>query len=917
MAWSLRPFASGLAQRIFGLFLVATLIPVGLFALIASDQVSNTLTARSYAALADSSRTFGQSVYLRLRTAEDFLLRQNAPLDDRRADGGFREVWVFDRLAEGDRVPETIRPHLTSQRTVGRTRVVVTQRRVFLLTPVDSNGLQRVGELRPEYLWGTTQALPYATDYCVSQAGNTLWCSWSDRPELGAIGEVAFADEMRWVQAGETWLGSRWDLFLSSGFEAEIWQVVAIQPAAVALESLNAFRRTFPYIFVLSLLAAAILASIQIRRTMNPLDVLMAGIRRFSERRFDHRIEVNDRGEFAMLAGAMNDMAGNLDAQFDALALLAEVDRKILDAEGIEWVLEEMLQKFRTLVGAQFAGVLLLDKNSEFSASLYSASAGNAPATNIRRLDISLGDYRWFNEHEHAAVVKTAEVAPALRGDMVQYGDCARVYSLRLGGKLAGSLCLVWQAAAEADSMISSVARDFADRLTVALAAVEREAELYRRGHFDPLTSLPNRELLNDRLGQALVQAKDRREHGDTSGVAVIFIDLDRFKDINDSMGHGAGDALLCEAGRRLQTVVSEAATVSRLGGDEFVIVLPRYDSQEELDGVSRAVLGVLAQPFEVEGVTTYISASLGVARSPEDGVTAGELLRKADTAMYEAKESGRGTGRFFSAAMEVEVQYRANLQRELHRALQEEEFHLEYQPQLRLKDGSLAGVETLVRWQHPNRGLVAPSEFVSLAEDVGLIQALDDWVLRSAVEQTRRWLDDGFLLDCVAINVSAQHFNKGFAAQVEELLQATGVPPEIIGFEITESAFAKDVGEVAAAMVDLRALGVGIAIDDFGTGYASMSYIQDLEFDAIKIDQSFVRSLPSDRQAVAIAHAIVAMGRSLDKVVVAEGVETEAQRRCLQEMGCTVGQGYLFAKPLRPDDLLTWKRDYFARKVS
>lgn len=915
MGLTIRPFASGVAGRIFGLFLVATLIPVVVFGLLALRQVDTALTERSFAALGESARSYGQSLYQRLRVAQQYLAAQAEDSTFEPAElssAGLSEVWVFEAgetTAASAVVPTPIRAALSTEILPQRPRLVVSDQQVAMLVAIGDHRTVLVGLLDPGYLFGEPELFPYATDYCVWQGQGLLYCSHdiSDGISADVVGTPG-SSVFRWQDSAEVaWLAASWDLFVGSGFDAGVWRILAKQPAAVALASLNSFRATFPYVLLLSLIGATILASFQIRRTMRPLDSLMAGVERFSQREFEHRIELEAHGEFSALAGAMNGMAGRLDSQFDAMDLLAEVDRKILDADGIERVLEETLQRFRALAEADFAGVLLLDKDAEFSAQLYSAMGASDSESSVDRVELSLRDYRWFNEHPDTVAIAAKDTVPVLQARWAEQYRYAQVFALRLAGDLAGSLVLGWEGSPAQETLSSGVSRDFADRLTVALAAGLREAELHRRAHFDPLTGLPNRELLHDRLSQAVAQARDRLDEGADAGVGVMFIDLDRFKDVNDSMGHGAGDALLCEAGRRLQEMVSESATVSRIGGDEFVIVLPRYSDLDALRETARTVLQVLAEPFEVEGVRTYISASLGVARFPEDGDTVSELMRKADTAMYEAKAAGRGDGKLFSANMDVEVQHRANLQQELHRALENDEFYLVYQPQVRLQDQSLGAAEALLRWNHPSRGPLSPAEFIAVAEDVGLVAQLDDMVMKQAFAQTKAWLDAGIAMDYIAVNVSAVHFSGDFATQVEQRLKSSGLPPEMLEIELTESVFAKDLSEVSKIMAQLRQMGIKIAIDDFGTGYSSMSYIQDLVFDALKIDQSFVRKLPADRKSAAIAHAIIAMGRTLGKTVVAEGIETRTQLDCLTAMGCTIGQGYLFSKPLIADEFLNW----------
>jgi diguanylate cyclase (GGDEF)-like protein/PAS domain S-box-containing protein len=433
----------------------------------------------------------------------------------------------------------------------------------------------------------------------------------------------------------------------------------------------------------------------------------------------------------------------------------------------------------------------------------------------------------------------------------------------------------------------------------VAMNITERkiaEQRVAHMAHHDALTGLPNRVLLRDRIQQAIAQA-----HRNGAQLAVLFLDLDRFKTINDSLGHQLGDRLLQSVASRILVCVREGDTVSRVGGDEFVIVIPGIGSSSDASSVAGKILEVLASAFHLHGNDLHVAASIGISLYPADGSDAETLMRNADTAMYHAKDSGRANFQFFTQHMNVAAQQRLNLENSLRRAIEAREFELHYQPLFNLRDRSVTGFEALLRW-HPSGGngsLVPPSEFISVAEDSGLIVPIGEWVMREALRHAKSWQTPERPLS-ISINVSATQLSRNvFVERLRRLVNEFGIDPRLIELEVTERVIIEGAGDAREALDELAELGVSIAIDDFGTGYSGLAYLKRLPIDTVKIDQSFVRDLTIDPDDAAIVTAIVAMSRSLDVGVVAEGIETEEQYEELKRLGCQRGQGYLLAKPM------------------
>ena len=417
----------------------------------------------------------------------------------------------------------------------------------------------------------------------------------------------------------------------------------------------------------------------------------------------------------------------------------------------------------------------------------------------------------------------------------------------------------------------------------------EAEARVAHMAHHDALTGLPNRVMMRIRMEEALTRL---RRSG--KSVATLCIDLDNFKSVNDTLGHPCGDHLLQCVAQRLRSALRAEDTAVRLGGDEFAVVQTDVQDPAEVSALARRILEDLSEPYDIMGHQVLIGASIGIAMAPGDGIDADKLLKSADLALYRAKADGKGAFRFFESEMDARVQARRHLEMELRGAMLAHKLDVNYQPLVNLKTGQISGFEALVRWPHPERGFVPPSEFIPVAEETGLISTLGAYVLRRACTDAVKWPPHVKL----AVNLSALQFRTGnLFALVKQTLEETGLSPKRLELEITESLLLDKVDQVMATLHALRALGIHISMEDFGTGYSSLSYLRKFPFDKIKIDQSFVRNLADNADSQAIVRAILSLGSSLGITITAEGVETEAELDCLKTEGCNEGQGYLFSK--------------------
>ena len=627
---------------------------------------------------------------------------------------------------------------------------------------------------------------------------------------------------------------------------------------------------------------------------------------RIADGDFSSRVNIDSRDEFEALADSFNEMTRRLRSQFDILSTMAEIDRHILSSLNADDIIETALSRLPSILFCDLISIAKIDPETYHVSDIHTRRTGQDTEIKTGPIKLNMQDVLDLLALQNDVIETSTD--GKLSAYLQIFGDMDSwrflIIPIVVNGTLSSMICLGYQAPNPIPPESRSAARNFGDRIAVALSNAAWEEKLYQQAHYDSLTGLPNRLVLNDRLAQELARAKR-----DGTQLAVFFIDLDRFKTVNDSLGHTAGDELLTLVSRIFVNCVRETDLVVRIGGDEFVIVITdlhnHHNPMSLVSSIAEKILASLNQTLVVAGHPMTFSASLGIAVFPSDADNAQDLLKNADAAMYHAKDEGRANFRFYSPELNAAALENIKLEQELRGAIAREELRVYYQPKVDL-NRRIVGAEALVRWQHAEMGIISPAKFIPLAEQTGLIVEIGQWVL----EQTCLWVkachDRGLGPVRVSVNLSGIEFKRPeLVDKVAEILSKTGVNPHFIELELTESVAIGDPKTCIERMHDLKSLGLSLSMDDFGTGFSSLSYLKELPLDVLKIDQSFVRHLESEESSRAIVKSILALANGLGMETVAEGIENDAQFEFLEQHQCHLFQGFLFSRPIPAEDFL------------
>ncbi len=869
---------SRFGRRLFVMFCIAALLPTAIVFWMTYRTATEDAREARHAFLREGGKNYALGVYERLQLADRALALADpdavAAGDDVHLDVFFSEVSVsaLPRDASG----------LPAANAMDRLRVPEAAPGTPVLLRAAGDRLL-AGTLDPAFLWGDPTEMSQAMRICMYAGRIRLFCG-------GHPG----------TEAGERLVVADWDLFLRAGFGAAGWTAFAVSGPG---HSLAHYRGVLVPAAVAVLLLAVLLSSLQIRRVLGPLADLLRRIQRF-EGEGAHLDRRAGEDEFDLLSRSFGRMQVRIGRQMDTLRMLSDIDRLIVQGAPLQALMDQVAGGIRALAGCRSVYLVAIDGHE---TALFALGHEGTATQRILCLDGRVGvpvaaEGRWH---------PVARLEPGCVREICERDGVGQVFVLDTAGH-PGRVQVVLGFDAVPDGIEGPIsqATKLAEAVPVALAVEEGRRQLVFQARHDPLTLLPNRLATLEAVDAAIARAG--REG---AGFAVAFLDLDRFKSINDGLGHASGDALLVAVGMRIRDCLSPGDLVGRFGGDEFCVLLADAATPDRAERAMQRIVDGLSLPVQAGGREFVQRFSAGIAFYPAHGADASSLIRNADVAMYHGKRAGGRALRVFSPDMNDAAQSRLQLEQDLRQAIAEGAIEVHYQPRVDSRDGRILGAEALARWRHPRHGPVSPAVFIALAEDTGLIDDLGELVLRRACGQLAEWTASGLHLPVVAVNVSSHQLrSRRLVDTLRATLEAAGVDPARLEIEITESMLVRDREAGEHQLQRIAELGVGIAIDDFGTGYSSLSYLVSLPFDTLKIDRSFVLDLgDGTTPAAAIVRAIVGLARELGKDVIAEGVEAEEEVELLAAMGCHVIQGYVYHRPMPAEALAALLRDHLA----
>jgi diguanylate cyclase (GGDEF)-like protein len=900
---------SRVARRIALLLLLSAAIPIVFLTILSHHNLNQLAQNYEHKSLVEKSQNYALSAFANLIFARTSLLQLSQgslSTEQLTLNSKIQKLPMFNNIylvsADGKLLSKNGNTEKSSDRanlaiyrqfantTDSRTRLMISpltningDAKVSLVLPRLKNkqlDTLLIAEVDSNYLWGNRADFPSDTILCayelINNSKNKLFCS---------------STEGTYAAATEAHSGS-WELFMRGEFGTNPWQfeITRQYPIPETIFSNN----TYISIALLSLLIVGFLSLIQIRRTMVPLELLIDGTKKIAKGEYTH-VKIGGSSEFSDLANAFNGMSTHIKHQFDTLQSLSLIDQEIVSNLDVEQIIDQVTSRMKQLKPDASFYIFRLseeaDSNTQCNVNIYSKTAITS-----MRIPVSSEEINAIKSYNLGHIGECSmESTFAHESLITELGDSHLwVAPILWQGEMCAFIAVGSKTPLDVNDECWQEFRELASRVGIVIAAQAREEQLLVQAQYDILTGLPNRILLQDRLRQAM-------EYYNRTNLPiwVLFLDLDRFKYVNDSMGHQAGDDLLVQISKRLQNTIRESDTVARFGGDEFVVILQdEVDDNLRLNIVSRLIEAV-AVPMKVNNQELVTTCSIGISIYPNDGITAENLIKHADIAMYRAKELGKNNFQFFTQSMNEMAAERMRMETYLRKSLEKDEFELYYQPKVDLVTQQIVGVEALLRWESHELGMVSPEKFIPLAEETGQISAIGEWVLRTACMQAVAWEEAGLGELLMAVNLSVRQFKQeNLVETIKNVLAETGLKAERLELELTESLFMQEAENSIKILHEIKALGIKISVDDFGTGYSNLAYLNSLPLDTLKIDKVFTDDIMLNSNKVPIVDTIISLAKNLSLKVVAEGVESEHQVSYLATRGCDQIQGYYFSKP-------------------
>lgn len=922
-----RIFQKKVSSRLTSLLVLIAILPITVAAAFSYIHINGIIIQQSEEHLHEVGKNFGLSIFQRLKESSEKMVEYTHvqaanSSDDQEMLNNYRfyftsiysqpiniDDFKIGRGSQGqDFKPEEIRHLLKNKPLV---RIHKTQKKDFeynihRLVRIGDRSYMVVAKLLPGYLWGNREDLSLTTDYLVStRAGDILYLSIHEN----TTDKETFLRKLRSRDPlSEDYINNQWPLFLKHEFGHESLLIYVGRSKSIELSALESYRTWFPVAIIMTLLVIVLLSSIQIRRSLVPLNELIRGTKNIEKKNFDYRLKLYTGDEFQELALSFNKMASNLGKQFKALEMMTQLDHLILENPVSEHIISVVINNINSTIACKQAYICIFNTQGEqnIKITVHKQNDAKSYLANLNENQIKA-----INQYKNGLYLSDSGPFVFLKKIVDNAADNYYIAPIVQHERIYGTIIIQLDNLSGLSQDDKTHVLSIADRVAVALSSAEKERKLYYQAHYDPLTKMPNRQLFREHFYHQAAFAT-RNE----SMMALLYVDLDRFKNVNDSIGHTGGDQVLQQCASRIRSLVRDTDTVARLGGDEFAVLLSEINTPWDAGNIANNIINSLSKPYMIDNSEHFLGASIGITVYPNDGDNYDELLKKADTAMYRSKESGRGNYMFFREDMNTEALERITMEKELHYALDNDEFEIHYQPIIDAKTNRIASAEALLRWNHPRKKrIVGPDDFIGIAESSGLIEDIGAWVLQNACNQSNYWRSNGIHLEHVSVNISGKQFQlRQFTEIATDYIKTSNINPSDIVLEITEYTLMQDIDSAKKTLQELHELGVKIAIDDFGTGYSSLNYLRELPVDYIKIDKSFMNDVPYNKSSCAIVHSIIDLAHNLDMKVIAEGVEHEAQLDFLKQYNCDYIQGYLFSKPVIPEKFSSLSRQDFSK---
>lgn len=912
-------FQSKVARRIFLLFILSSLIPVGILAALSFNQVRNISIEQVQERLKKDAKFYGLFIFDRLKIVEEELLLHASMLDIKPPITGTRNAghlseWSVtpakgDGISTGRRlsfIPAFDNGAMAHMRAGGSVLSLDHQGQppsLFMSRMVGSHDKQpRILSARIDanFLWGNPDRFSEDISACILDASfSYLHCSNTDLHPVGKSidkTEATIRIDVEGAAHDKELLMGRWVLFLQPHYYLPRWNIFLFEDKEQAFTQLRGFSGIYAIVILLTILFVVLFSVHLIRRNTVPLEALLQGIRKLSGNNFNARVQTDSNDEYKEVANAFNRMTSQIGKQMERLKTQASIDRVILSRPSQENIVVIALEGLNHVIANEEAALALLQDASSHAFEFQHKNSVDDNNTPIKHLTLDEKQFELIQKGEPIVIDASSHLLSRNLGQG-ELPECAYYLLLPIVDvdTLFGMFVLSLNRKPRQEEIESGM--EFGNRIAVAFSNAEWEEKLYKQARFDALTGLANRVAMEERLAQEISHAERVGEY-----LTVLFLDLDRFKNVNDSLGHAYGDVVLKQVSSRLSKELREGDIVARLGGDEFVILLHNLKDPKNAVAISSSVaekiIRLITQPIILDNHEIRITTCIGISVYPIDATDVNTLLRNADSAMYHAKDMGRDNFQFYSENLNAAAHYRLTMETRLRQAIENEEFELYYQPKVDIESQSINGCEALLRWRDKDGNFTSPGDFISVAEDIGLTTVIGEWALKIACKQAKKWSLK------ISVNISAKHFHHGkLVEQVSKALGETKLNPKYLDIEITETTTMQKMERTISILKALKEIGVTISIDDFGTGYSSLSYLKHFPVDTLKLDRSFILNILQDEKDLAIVKSTIGLGHNLGLSVIAEGVEKEAQKEQLAAMGCDEIQGFLYSPALPAKD--------------